>query len=94
LDEQQWHEDPSQGASQSPGLGHVVDVSRGGSVAVPRLAEMLQRDPFIRDRERSLTISLRNFKMTRDAAGPFLAIETDPATKQVARFDVPVSPEL
>lgn len=73
----------------------VAKVSRPpelGGAPVPQLAEMLQRDPFLHERSRSLSISLRNFKLMSDAAGAYLGIEIDPATQQATRYDVPVSP--
>ncbi|MDB4959145.1 MAG: hypothetical protein JWO36_6714 [Myxococcales bacterium] len=84
----------SQGGSLAPGIGSgkIADRNRDGHVPVPGLAAMLARDTFLNERSRSLTISVRNFNVQKDAAGPYLAIETDPATKQVARFEVPVSP--
>jgi hypothetical protein len=91
MTEQKRNEEQGKGATHSPGLASVSQAS-AGRVAVPRLGQMLQEDAFFRDRGRNLTVSLRNFKMQHDAAGPFLAIDTDPSTKQAVRYDVPVSP--
>lgn len=89
--EQVDNEKHSNGASHAPGLGRVETLPADGSAAAPELAEMLARDP-LQDRARSLTISLRNFKMMKDAAGPYLGMEVDDKTGQAARYDVPVSP--
>jgi Domain of unknown function (DUF4157) len=89
--EQVDNEKHSNGASHAPGLGRVETLPADGSAAVPELADMLARDP-LQDRSRSLTISLRNFKMMKDAAGPYLGIEVDDKTHEAARYDVPVSP--
>jgi hypothetical protein len=74
------------------GVAHGAHAAEGepGSVAVPELAEMLARDRFI-DGARDQKLSLRNFNMARDAAGPYLAMEIDRSTKEPARYDVPVS---
>ncbi len=90
--EQQEHEAKGHGASQSPGLGRVADVDKHGRVPVPQLAKLLADDPFVRERDRTLTLSLRNFKMQEDMAGPYLGIETDPKTGEAVRYDVPVAP--
>ena len=94
LVEQQVHEDHGKGASHAPGIGNgrVADADPNARVGVPHLAQMLAHDPFVKERQRSLTISLRNFKLKNDPAGPYLAIDSDPVTKEVARYDVPVSP--
>jgi len=92
LNEQREWEAKGQGASHAPGLGPAGAVATNARVAVPRLGQMLAADAFFRDRGRNLTVSLRNFKMQSDVAGPYLAIETNPATKEVVRYDVPVSP--
>jgi hypothetical protein len=89
--EQVENEKHSNGASHAPGLGRVETLPADGSAAVPELADMLARDP-LQDRSRSLTISLRNFKMMKDAAGPYLGLEVDDKTKEAVRYDVPVSP--
>jgi hypothetical protein len=88
--EQIDHEKHSNGASHAPGLGRVSTLPADGTAAVPELAEMLARDPLL-DRSRTLTISLRNFKMMKDAAGPYLGMEVDEATQEAVRYDVPVS---
>ncbi len=89
-DEQFTHQWNGMGASHSPDMGYVDDV-KSSAVAVPNLAAMLAADPFV-DRDRSLAVSLRNFKMQTDKAGPYLGIETDPSTGEAIRYDVPVSP--
>jgi hypothetical protein len=89
--EQVENEKHANGASHAPGLGRVATLPADGSAAVPELAEMLARDPLL-DRSRTLTISLRNFKMMKDAAGPYLGIEVDEKTNEAVRYDVPVSP--
>lgn len=91
--EQEGYEQHSNHASHQPGWGRVKDLAKGyGVVKDPRLEEMLARDPFAKDRSRSLTISVRNFKLETDVAGPYLAIEMDPKTQEAVRYDVPVSP--
>lgn len=91
--EQEGHEKNSNHASHQPGWGRVKDLPKGyGVVKDARLQDMLARDPFTKDRARSLTISVRNFKMETDVAGPYLAIETDARTHEAVRYDVPVSP--
>lgn len=91
--QQVGYENDSNHASHQPGWGRVQDLPKGyGVVKDAHLQDMLARDPFTKDRARSLTISVRNFKMETDVAGPYLAIEIDSKTKQVARYDVPVSP--
>ena len=92
MSEQQWWEEHGRGASHAPGLGHVGQADSNGRVEVPQLAQMLEQDAFFRDRGRSLTVPLRNFQMQNDVAGPYLAIETDPTTKEAVRYDAPVSP--
>lgn len=92
MNEQSRDEALGHGASQTGGLGHVADVQNNGIVFVPRLAQMLQEDPFTRERERSLKLSLRNYTTNEDLVGTYLAIETDPKTQMEARYDVPVSP--
>lgn len=89
--EQVENEKHSNGASHAPGLGRVATLPADGSAAAPELADMLARDPLL-DRSRSLTISLRNFKMMKDAAGPYLGMEVDDKTREAVRYDVPVSP--
>lgn len=83
------------GASHSPDQGSVKDAtSQSGRVAVPHLAEMLARDQgvsMLREGSRNLTISARNYKLETDSAGPYLALEVDPTTKEAVRYDVPVS---
>ena len=90
--EQREHESKGHGASQSPGLGKVANVDTHGRVPVPQLAKLLKDDPFVNERARSLTLSLRNFKMQQDMAGPYLGIETDASTGEAIRYDVPVAP--
>ncbi|HWU91298.1 MAG TPA: DUF4157 domain-containing protein [Kofleriaceae bacterium] len=91
--QQVGYEKDSNHGSHQPGWGRVQDLPKGyGVVKDAHLQEMLARDPFTKDRARSLTISVRNFKMETDVAGPYLGIEIDPKTKEAARYDVPVSP--
>lgn len=95
IKEQTENEAHAGGASHSPDLGTVKDATKqSGRVAVPKLAEMLARDqqvPMLQEGSRNLTISARNYKLQTDAAGPYLALEVDPSTKQAVRYDVPVS---
>jgi hypothetical protein len=91
--QQEGYEQHANHGSHQPGWGRVRDLANGyGVVKDPQLQDMLARDPFTKDRARSLTISVRNFKLETDVAGPYLGIEIDPSTKQAARYDVPVSP--
>ncbi len=76
------------GVSHTPGMSKVEP---GSTRATPRLAQMLADDPF-KDGARKLNLSLRNFQLQTDAAGPFLGIELDPKTQRPVRYDVPVSP--
>jgi len=86
-------EKDSNHGSHQPGWGRVQDLPKGyGVVKDAHLQDMLARDPFTKDRARSLTLSVRNFKMETDVAGPYLGIEVDPKTNEAVRYDVPVSP--
>ncbi len=76
------------GVSHTPGMSAVAP---GTTAATPRLAQMLADDPF-KDGARTINLSLRNFQLQTDAAGPFLGIELDPKTQRPVRYDVPVSP--
>jgi hypothetical protein len=98
MDEQRVNEREGKGPSHAPGRtaqpekDKVEYVNPDERVDVPQLAVMLKNDPFVSERDRSLTISLRNFQMQRDAAGAYLAMETDSVTGAAQRYDVPVSP--
>lgn len=94
---QEANEARANGASHSPDQGSVSEAMAKGSgrVNVPQLPAMLARDQnekMLQEGSRNLTISARNYKLEHDAAGPYMALEIDPSTKQAVRYDVLVSP--
>jgi hypothetical protein len=76
-------------------IGHLLlDHYVQGDALGRAFKRQLARDQgieMLREGSRNLTISARNFKLQHDSAGPFMALEIDPSTKQAVRYDVPVS---